>query len=488
MHPRDTSVPEMQACERLLKDFDWTTSPLGPREGWPVELRTLTGVMMGSLQPMLVVWGPERIVIYNDGYAAMCGDRHPQGFGRPFFEMWHDVRERIRPNIDAAFGGRGISMTDSAITLSRNGRSEEAHFAFSYTPVRDPWGKVLGLFCACVETTAEVARQKAEADQRERLAQVFQLSPSGIAMLVGPDHVFDYANEAYFRIIGNNRDIIGRPVHEAVPEAVRQGYIQLLDKVFLTGEPFVAQNLSIELARGPSGEAETRVIDISYQAMRDTMGQINGVLAQVQDVTERAAEDKRRDAISHELGHRLKNQLAMVQAIASQTLRSATDLASARKSLTARIAVLGHAHDTVVQGGGGPGMIADLVARTIAVHDDPLAPRIEAEGPPVPIGARPTLSLSLILHELATNAVKYGALSGRTGRVSIRWAIEGDRIVILWRETGGPLVVAPAVEGSGSRLIRAGLAGTKECEVVIDHRPDGLECRITADLASFSAD
>ena len=475
-------------CGQLFRGFDWDNCPLGRPETWAVELQTLVNVMLGSLQPMLIVWGPEQTTLYNDGYALMCGDRHPAAFGHSFRELWFDIWDQVEPIIDAAYAGQGTSMDDIEFVMHRKGYPEETHFSFSYTPVRDPWGTVLGMFCACSEITGEVIVRREQRTQQERLLQVLELSPGGVAMLVGPDHVFEFANEEYYAIIGVDRQIIGKSVKDAVSEVVRQGYIDLLDRVYRTGEPFVAKAISIELNRGPWGEKQNRTIDLVYQAMRDPTGTITGILVLVLDVTERLAEEKHRDLISHELGHRLKNQLAMVQAIASQTLRTATDITSARRTLAERISVLSAANDTVIQGGVGQSEIRKLVDQMLAVNDDPAASRFVVDGPNLRIGSRPSLSLSLILHELATNATKYGALSVPDGRVSVSWKIVGaanDRIQLTWKESDGPPVTPPQAEGAGSRLIKAGLAGTTDSKVDLLYEPDGLRCVVSSDLITF---
>lgn len=461
---------------------------MGVPERWPVELQALVNVMLGSLQPMLMVWGPQQITIYNDGYAAMCGNRHPAAFGHPFHDLWFDIWDQVNPIITAAYNGQGTSMDDIEFTMHRKGYPEETHFSFSYTPVRDPWGTVLGMFCACAEITSEVIIRRQETSQQERFRQIFQLSPGGIATLVGPNHVFEFANEEYYSMIGTGRNIIGKPVAEAVSEVVRQGFVDILDNVYKTGQPFVARGISVELNRGPAGEKQSRYIDLTYQAVRDPLGTITGILVQAQDVTERLAEEKHNALVSHELGHRLKNQLAMVQAIASQTLRSAPDMVSARRTLTDRIAVLANAHDTIVQGGLGTSKVHKLVNQMMAVHDDPARSRFDVDGPNLRIGSRPSLSLSLILHELATNATKYGSLSTSEGRVAVTWNIIGpdrDRFELLWAESGGPITQLPEKEGAGTRLVKAGLAGVADSQVEMNYEPSGLRCRISSDLTSF---
>lgn len=475
-------------CGKLFRDLDWSATPLGHPDTWSVELKTLTSVMLGSLQPMLIVWGPDQTTLYNDGYAEMCGQRHPDAFGKSFQSLWHDIWEQVEPIISAAYAGHGTAMDDIKFVMHRNGFPEETHFSFSYTPVRDPWGTVLGMFCACAEITVQVATREAERTQRERFKQVFELNQGGIAMLVGPSHIFEYANEAYYTIIGAGRDILGKTVAEAVSEVVRQGFISILNEVYRTGEPFIARDLPIELNRGSEGEKQSRLIDLVYQPMRNDDGTVGGILVQARDVTELRAEEDRKALLSHELGHRLKNQLGMVQAIASQTLKNAPDLVTARQRLSERISVLSEAHDAILEGGRGSSTVRHLVAQMTSLHDDLEKPRFRTSGPNLKIGSRPSLSLSLILHELATNAVKYGALSVPDGNKELKWKVAGkdhDRFEMSWTEKGGPPVLPTVRKGTGTRLISAGLNGTMASSVEIVYAPDGLRCLVSCELESF---
>ncbi|OLP55426.1 hypothetical protein BJF92_23050 [Rhizobium rhizosphaerae] len=477
-------------CALLFEQFDWDASPLGPVKGWGAELRTLVTVMLNSLQPMLLVWGPEQITLYNDGYAQMCGNRHPGAFGHPFRDLWFDIWDRVDPIISDAYAGKGTSMDDIEFIMHRNGFPEEAHFAFSYTPVRGTDGAVLGMFCACTETTADVRLRREQISERERLLRIFEMSPAATAALVGPDHVFDFANAA-FNLISGQRPLIGLPAAEALPELAAVGLIDSLNTAYRSGLPLTAQAMPLQFRRAGQQADEKRLIDIVCQPMRDHSGAMTGILIQAQDVTEKRAEEAHRELLARELGHRLKNQLAMVQAIVSQTLRSASDIPTARRTLGDRLAVLGAAHDMIIRGDARSSTIADIVAQMAEVHDDRAAPRIRAEGPALTMGARPTLSLSLILHELATNASKYGALSTPSGRVELRWAVSTptpDRVTIHWTEHEGPPVSAPASEGTGSKLIKAGLAGARDCRVEIRYEPAGLICTISADLAGLQAE
>lgn len=147
----------------LLRAKDWPGNPLGPPEAWPPMLRMLVAIMLDARQAMFVAWGPQRIMLYNDAYADICGARHPAALGQTFREVWFDVMHEVGPILERAFAGISTHMDDIAFTLHRNGYPEEAHFSFSYTPVRDEAGQVAGMFCACTETTGKVFADRRQA-------------------------------------------------------------------------------------------------------------------------------------------------------------------------------------------------------------------------------------------------------------------------------------------------------------------------------------
>ncbi|KQT57388.1 MULTISPECIES: PAS domain-containing protein [unclassified Aureimonas] len=265
----------------LMRGIDWSGTPLGAPALWPAELRTIVGLMLGSRQPMLTVWGPERTTLYNDGYAAMCGQRHPQALGRPFQDLWYDIWPLVEPILERAYAGESTHMDDIEFIMHRNGYPEEAHFAFSYTPVTMADGSIGGMFCACTETTEQVAARRAamEASQRQRL--LLQHMPGFVGVLSGPDHVFEYVNDAYVAISGA-RAFLGHTVREVFPELEGQGFYELLDEVFETGRPFMIRATPIRL----SGEEDERYIDLLYQPIRDGSGAVTGIFVGGYDVTE----------------------------------------------------------------------------------------------------------------------------------------------------------------------------------------------------------
>ncbi len=264
-----------------MRAYDWSTTTLGPQECWPQALLTLVQVMLNSRQPMFIAWGADRTLIYNDTYAPMLGERHPAALGRPFFETWPEVRDEVGALMDRVFAGEPVHMDDLQLTLHRNGYPEEAHFAFSYTPVPGDDGAIAGLFCACTETTSQVHAERQAASERQRQQALLQQMPGFVAVLREPSHVFEYVNDAYLTVAGH-RDYIGRNVREVFPELVGQRFYELLDHVYATGEPFVASSLPIRL----DGKDGDRYLNFIYQPIRDQAGAVTGIFAGGYEVTD----------------------------------------------------------------------------------------------------------------------------------------------------------------------------------------------------------
>ncbi|WP_126975264.1 PAS domain-containing sensor histidine kinase [Frigidibacter oleivorans] len=460
-------------CARLMREFDWAANPLGPAESWPPELRTLVSVMHGSGQPMFLTWGPEQIMLYNDGYAEMCEARHP-AIGKTFRELWYDIWDDVSPILFRAYAGQGTQMDDISFIMHRNGYPEETHFAFSYTPVKSERGEVLGMFCCCTETTAQVMARRREEQEREILYTCFRLSPGAVALLRGPKHEFRMVNRAYSELIGF-RDVIGKPVAEALPEVVEQGYVDLLDRVYETGEPHVGEGVTITLQRDRDRPPQQRVLDFVFQPFPDDTGATAGVLVQAVDVTDRHEAERRQQIVNAELSHRMKNQLAVVRALVSQTLRTVDNTKAALSAVGERLMALSRAQDLLLGVGSGDGEVGALVA--VALEPWQAEPgRMSFGGPPVPIAPQAMPALALILYELATNAVKHGALAAPDGHVALDWTIDrtgGEPVFTLcWRESGNRDVLRrppdPRHRGAGLRLIAASagsLGGTHEQEI-----------------------
>lgn len=208
-------------------------------------------------------------------------------------------------------------------------------------------------------------------------------------------------------------------------------------------------------------------------------------IRQIAELTRQAVErrraEERQDLLNHELSHRLKNTMAMVVSIAHQTLRSVSERGPV-EAFEKRIQALASAHDLLLRKDWTAADLRSVCREVLGTAAE--ARRFTLDGPDVALGPSAALSASLLLHELATNAAKYGSLSGEEGEVEVRWWIDGDAgepgLVLRWREHGGPPVVAPTRRGFGSRLIRTGLVGTGEVDVT--YHTEGLVAAMRAPL------
>ncbi|MDF2642912.1 MAG: histidine kinase [Pseudomonas sp.] len=152
-----------------IRDMDWAATSLGPASAWPQALATLIEVMLGSSQPMFVVWGPERSLLYNDAYAHILASKHPAALGQPFLDVWSEIRADLIPIVEAAYHGNAVTMDDIKLIMHRKGFAEETHFTFSYTPVQGGHGQPGGFFCACVEITDQVLARRAQTQAENAL-------------------------------------------------------------------------------------------------------------------------------------------------------------------------------------------------------------------------------------------------------------------------------------------------------------------------------
>ena len=188
----------------------------------------------------------------------------------------------------------------------------------------------------------------------------------------------------------------------------------------------------------------------------------------------------------NELNHRVKNTLAIVQSMAMQTLRNNVDTREARAQFDARLIALSRAHDILTRESWEGAVLAEIIGEAVAPHCGPGADRFELDGPKVWLSPKHALALAMGLHELCTNAAKYGALSNDAGRVKIEWFVGGlnggRELRIRWIEIGGPKVGTPSRRGFGSQLIERGLSQDLGGEVRIDFVPTGVICAISATL------
>ncbi|WP_210255139.1 sensor histidine kinase [Ancylobacter pratisalsi] len=308
-----------------------------------MSLKTAIGMALNSGFPKAVICGPDLITIYNDAFIPILGQKH-NCLGRPFNDIWAEAWDEIAPMQQLAYAGQSTFIEDFPLIVDRNGHPVQAYFTFSYSPIRDGTGQVIGMMDTVIETTSRVVAE---------------------------------------------RDI---------------------------------------------------------------------------------------KLINAELQHRIKNTFAMVLGIARQTFQAADSVSGAEEALTRRLLALSAAHASLGHLSGTQAVIGRVIEDALAPYAVE-AGRIKLEGPPIALSARQCLSLALVTNELASNALKYGALSAGEGCISVRWTAgrpgTDDAFQIVWDETGGPDVQPSGRVGFGTRLIRAlgrEFGGSSDLKM----RPEGI--------------
>lgn len=199
------------------------------------------------------------------------------------------------------------------------------------------------------------------------------------------------------------------------------------------------------------------------------------------DVTERKVAEEHQRLLINELNHRVKNTLAIVQGIAWQSFHPAGMPRGVIEAFEGRLSALAAAHDVLTRQSWESASVASIVAEAVAPHHAADG-RLTAQGPAVDLEPKTAVALGLAMHELATNAVKYGALSGSAGQVAVRWTTEAGRLRLTWRETGGPAVAQPSRRGFGARLLEQGLSKELRGPVRLEFLPEGVLCVVEASL------
>jgi len=150
------------AMSEAVRAFDWRSNPLGPIEAWPATLKTAAGMVLASKFPSTIAWGKDLIMVYNDGYRPILGDK-PEALGRPLHAVWPEVWDDIKPLVERTLAGEATFIEDHPLIVERHGCPEQAYFTFCYSPIRDDHGEVVGILDTVVETTAKVRAEKAAA-------------------------------------------------------------------------------------------------------------------------------------------------------------------------------------------------------------------------------------------------------------------------------------------------------------------------------------
>lgn len=354
---------------------------------------------------------------------------------------------------------------------------------------------------------------------------IFERSPTPFVVVAPPDWTIVAANDARLEVTATSRSAqIGRPLFEIFPDDPEDPDADGVRNLRASLERVIATRLSdtMPVQRYPVRDATGQFVDRWWTPVNvpviDAAGEVVLIIHRVEDVTEivrlkgkadaqdqlvrdqqavidrlRATEAALRQREQHlqlmvnELNHRVKNTLTVVQSLVAQTLRR-LDGEDAAEAVTARLLALSRAHDVLTDERWSGADLQEIAKLAAEPYLGGQPPRYEISGPPVTVSTRLAIALALAFHELATNAVKYGALSTPDGRVRLSWRtpVDDGRLMLEleWREIGGPPVARPVVRGFGSRLIERSLTGEARGAAELIFNPEGLVCRLSAELDS----
>jgi PAS domain S-box-containing protein len=477
----------------------------------PVDFRALFASLPS---PYMIIDRDLRYVEVNAAYENAVNTPREVMIGQYVFDLFPDDESgaRLRESFEQVLEtGQPHTMAFIPYNVPRpkhaGGGTERRFWTAVHTPLRNEAGEVAFLLQNTVDVTemqrlrevagagaTDLLQRAREVDEAHRqlveesaqFRQLFMQAPGFIAILTEPAHLFAFCNTAYYQLIGH-REVLGKSIREALPEVVEQGFVDLLDQVFSSGEAFVGTGVSVLLQRTPGARPEERFVDFVYQPIRDVNGKVTGIFVEGSDVTDRIRAQQQQRLLLDELNHRVKNTLANVQSIAAQTLRTTPEPQAFRAAFEARLMALSATHNLLTASTWTGADLEEVLLIELRPHGNN---HYRLSGPAVRLSAQETLTFGLVFHELATNAAKYGALSKPDGCVKVTWTVtdeERPRLSLEWRESGGPTVEPPSRRGFGSRLIERSVRTDLDGKAEVEFDPKGLVCHIEIGLHQTEA-
>lgn len=285
----------------LIRSYDWCKTVLGPPENWSQSLLTTISIMLKSRFPMFLWWGDELIQFYNDAYRPSLGNegKHPKALGQHGEECWPEIWPVIKPLIDQVLsGGESTWSEDQLIPIYRNNRLEDVYWTFSYSKVNDGPDKPGGVLVICSETTEKVnTLKKMEqtvadlAESESRLRYMLADAPVAIALFSGKEHFIEAANKNILEVWGKTEEVIGKPLHVAIPELKDQPFLKILNEVFTTGKAFYGNEVKAILEQ--NDKLEEVYANFVYQPLKNTDGATTGIIVVANIITEQVIARKK---------------------------------------------------------------------------------------------------------------------------------------------------------------------------------------------------
>ncbi|MDQ0463283.1 PAS domain S-box-containing protein [Caulobacter ginsengisoli] len=387
------------------------------------------------------------------------------------------------PGLDAAFLAATQTQTGfaSEVRLTVAAGPEPRWVEIRGEPRLDRDGQLEGWITVANDVHERKLAMAAVQESEARFRLLAENAPVNLWMS-DPEGRIVYLNRQQRAFWGAAEDLAGFKWAERVLDEDRQALYADYDLALENRAAFTVE------ARYWRVDGEVRTLRTEANPRFDAAGNFLGMIGVNIDTTDERRAALHQRLLTDELNHRVKNTLATVQSLAAQTLRAYSDPGEAQAMLEGRLMALSAAHNILNRENWEAADLADVVAEALHAFDTPGIDRFHTEGPSARVAPQTALAVAMVLHELCTNSMKYGALSQDGGRVSVAWGPgEGDGVLALrWAETGGPPVRPPSRRGFGSRLL-AGLASELGAAAAVDYRPGGVVCALRVPLAGTAS-
>jgi PAS domain S-box-containing protein len=439
-------------------------------------LRDVTDAM-----PVLISYfdAEHRFRFANKAYESWFGRSVAEIVGRPVAEVMGEAMYAVRrPWMERALAGEPVSY-EGMFTVGGAMR----HTVIQHIPHFAPDGRVLGAYALVQDVTEQKRIEDELRDSRDRLQAVLDATPAAIMIATTPDCT---------EIVGNRRatELMRMPGGHNMSKSSDDAPVAHFRVLTPEGRPLSPEELPVQrAARGEElfmyeekvafADGDTVHLLGNAVPLRDERGGVRGAVGAFIDISERKRAEERQKLLIDELNHRVKNTLAVVQGIAQQTFKDSAVPPGLRDAFEGRLAALSGAHELLTmqrwQAAGMRAVVEGGLA-SLGVHSE----RVRISGDDLMLPPKTAVSFAMAVHELATNAVKYGALSVPEGIVSIDWSQAEGRLHFAWRERNGPVVAQPTRRGFGTRMIERALAAELSGTVRIDFAPQGVTCVVDA--------
>ncbi len=449
---------------RRIRNFDWTDHPIGHPEDWPQSLRAALGICLNSAFPTAIYWGPELRLLYNDAWSTIPGPRHPACLGEPAHEVWSDIWHVIEPQFfEVIETGEGLFLDDQMLPMKRYGIEEETYWSYSFTPIRDADGAIVGIFNSGQETTAKVIQQRQTAFLLKVHDAIRELGEAALIMKKVCEMLADHlgAIRVGIRELGSPDEPFPISVEwtaEGIRPAGQEARWSTLGTIAaeLTAGHVIRVTQVSQLEDVPTRDfltdlgAAAVVAVPAFQASRlsavlfvhraephawfdEEIATIEQVLALARQLVEQQRNALREKAMLREIDHRARNLLGITQALVRLT--RGDDMAAYKASLLDRMQSLGNTLGILSAAKWVGASFEDLLRSELEPFLANDAANVTLEGAPMIVRPEMAQPIAMAIHELATNAVKYGALGNADGHLVVSWTVEpSGSFTITWRE------------------------------------------------------